>query len=527
MTTQTFSRRQTRGFSDFSAQFSEDQSLYATFLSRPFSQLSDLTEQIRLKSQSYSAGKRKLLVEVLHRQLGNTLSDLQRKNLDLLSGEKTFTIATGHQLTLFGGPLFLIYKVLHAVKLSQLFNDSQDEFKTVPLFWLASEDHDVDEIRSASLFNRQFTWETTQTGAVGRFELSDFEAVKNEVRELFAGREDNEFIRLLDGIAASTYGDWYQQFATKLFAHYGVLVLQPDDNALKSLFAPVMKEEISAGESYGKVLEANERLESRGLKPQANGRACNLFYLAEGRRTKIEPVDGQFSIGDQRFSQEELLQKLEREPENFSPNVILRPVYQETILPNACYIGGGGEMAYWIQLKSVFELYAVPFPLLLQRISFSLVDGGTRKKIEKFGFERDFFFRPVEEIKQTYLVQNTEDELDTTEIDSRFDELKTALIQKSRQVDAGQLSAAEAECARIEKQVDAFKQRLKKQVRQQHDQALKNLESVSQRLYPNNELQERALHWLNFAADGNFDALFEKVYEAIDPFEGRLVYLEV
>ena len=527
MTIQTFSRRQTRGFSDFSAQFSEDQSHYSAFLSQPFSQISDLTEQIRIKSHAYSTENRKALIEALDRQLNGKLSESQQKNLGLLSKDNTFTITTGHQLTLFGGPLFLVYKVLHAAKLSEAFNSSQSEFTTVPLFWLASEDHDVDEIRSTSLFSKTFTWETAQTGAVGRFELDDFEAVKNEVRALFAGREDNEFVGIIDGITASAYGDWYQQFATKLFAHYGVLVLQPDDKTLKSLFVPVLKEEISSGKSYEKVLEANAKLESSGLKPQASARACNLFYLSDGKRTKIEPVDNQFVIGEQRFTKDELLKKAESEPENFSPNVILRPVYQETILPNACYIGGGGEMAYWIQLKGVFELYNVPFPLILQRISFSLVDGGTRKKIEKFGFDSEFFFRPVEEIKQTYLLQNSEDELDTSEIDHRFEELKSALIEKSKQVDAGQLSAAEAECARIEKQVDAFKQRLKKQVRQQHDQALKSLESISQRLYPNNELQERALHWLNFAADGNFSTLFEKVYEAIDPLEGALVYLEV
>jgi bacillithiol synthase len=526
MTTTTISRKALKQFSAFSAAFGQNQTPFEQFIQRPFHSFSDLTEQAKLKQSAYSPETRRVLVQTLRDQLGNEISEQQRQNLDLLAGDNTFTITTGHQLTLFGGPLFLLYKVLHAVRLSELFNATQNEFRTVPVFWLASEDHDVDEIRSTPLFGKNLTWETGQKGPVGRFSLEDYTSVFAELKEFFATKPESEILALLENLPADQYGPHYQQFASRLFRDFGVLVVQPDRRELKQLFVPVLKKELTEQGSFAAVQETNKALEKAGWTPQAQARACNLFLLNGGRH-RIDPSVNGFTIDGAAYTKEALLQLIDERPERFSPNVILRPVYQETILPNLAYIGGGGEMAYWIQLKDVFELNNVPYPLLQQRNSLLLIDGGTAKRIEKIGWEFDRFLEPKEQLRKDYLLANDAGQLDFSEIQEYFQTLRLALISKAKDIDVSLESFAEAETVRMAKQIESLEQRLLKQVKQQHEQALKSIDAICDRFMPGNVLQERYFHWLNFAASGNYSRLMQQVHEAIDPFQGDLIVVEL
>lgn len=468
-----------------------------------------------------------MLVAALTEQLGNAISDKQRRNLELLAADNTFTITTGHQLTLFGGPLFLLYKVLHAVKLSEAFNASQNEFQTVPVFWLASEDHDVDEIRSTPLFGKDLVWETEQKGPVGRFSVEDYAAVFAELKAFFVSKPESEILALLENLPTENYGAHYREFASRLFSDFGVLVIQPDARALKQLFAPVLKKEIEEQQSFAAVQTTNNELEKAGWNPQAQARACNLFLLNESGRHRIDPSVNGFTVDGIAYTKETLLQLVDEQPENFSPNVILRPVYQETILPNLVYIGGGGEMAYWIQLKGVFELNNVPYPLIQQRNSLLLIDGGTNKRIEKLGWEIDRFFEPKEQLRKEYLLENDAEQLDFFAIREHFQTLRLALITKAKEVDVSLESFVEAETVRLSKQLETIEQRLIKQVKQQHEQALKSIDAVCDRFLPHNTLQERYFHWLNFAPSGDYSPLLAQIHEAIDPFQSDLIVVEL
>lgn len=525
--TTTLSRTSLKQFSAFSAAFGQDQTPFAPFIQRPFHSLSDLGQQAQLKKNAYSAQNRQVLTAELERQAGNTLSASQRANLDLLKDENTFTITTGHQLTLFGGPLFLLYKVLHAVKLSEQFNAQQTAFKTVPVFWLASEDHDVDEIRSTPLFGKELTWETEQVGPVGRFSTEDYQRVYSELQSFFEGKEASGLPQLLKDLPMDDYGTHYRAFAQRLFQDFGVLVVLPDSRALKTLFKEVVAKEIAEQPSFPAVQETNARLQQAGRNPQAQARACNLFLLDETGRHRIDPSVNGFTIDGKACTREELLQLVEEQPESFSPNVILRPVYQETILPNLVYIGGGGEMAYWIQLKGVFDAHKTVYPLLQQRNSLLLIDGGTAKRIAKTGWDLTRFFEPKEQLRREYLLENDADQLDISAIEAQFQTLKLAMIQKAKAVDISLESFAEAETVRMAKQLEAFGQRLTKQVKQQHEQALKSIDAVCDRFMPHNQLQERYFHWLNFAPSGEYAPLLEQIYEAMDPFESGLIVAEL
>ena len=522
MDSRQIQRQELSVFSKFSKAFT-DQTAFAPFLNKPFTALKDLHAQAAEKLAGYSDQNRQVLADSLFQQAGAYFSEKQLANLALLREKNTVTITTGHQLTLFGGPMFLVYKVLHMAKLAAAFNESQTDYKAVPIFWLASEDHDLDEVRSAHLFGKTFTWETPQTGAVGRMTTADFTQVLADFKALFEGKESQ--IEKLLTCDQTEYAAFNQEFLTRLFSDFGILVLQPDSAALKKMFVPVLTRELETSCALPAVEQVNERLLSFGWTPQAQAREINLFLLSDGKRSRIERAGSSYLIDGKTWSSDELLAFAQDHPEQFSPNVILRPVYQETILPNIAYIGGGGEMAYWVQLKEVFAAHQTIFPLIQQRNSLHVIDSGMLKRMEKLDFQVQDYFQSADLLKKAFIAQNSADEVDMSEVYEAYEQFKRALISKTRSVAQSLENMAEAESVKMQKQLEQVEAKLIKQVKQTHEQALKSIEFVCERFMPENTLQERYFHWLHFAADGNYADFFQRIYERIDPFCGDLMLL--
>lgn len=521
----TIARDKIKQFSSFSQAFG-NQSTFGQFLTAPLSSVSEIHAQAQKKKAVYSPQTRRNLVQVWKDQIGSYASESQKQNLQLLENEHTFTITTGHQLTLFAGPLYLIYKVLHVVRLAEEFNQSQTEFKAVPVFWMASEDHDFDEVRSTRLFNQKLTWESAQTGPVGRFNMHDFNEVHETFKSFFEGKE-TEISELIAIAAKTDYASYQQEFISKLFAEFGVLVLQPDNRELKRAFLPVVLRELSGNEAHQAVQQQNKLVEAAGYKPQAYSRDCNLFYLRAGERLRIEPVANGLAVDGKVYSTNELTALAESEPENFSPNVILRPVYQETILPNLVYVGGGGEMAYWIQLKGVFEVHQTLFPLIQQRVSIQLIDGTLKKRMDKLNWPGERYFSPKDDLKKLFLKENEGDDLDLSQLYSEFNALRATMIDKAKSIEPTLESFAEAEVVRMKKQLESFEQRLVKQLKQRHEQVLQSIDFISERIIPENSLQERYFHWLQFAPSGAYTELLKQIHAEIDPFEAALVVIDL
>lgn len=524
----TIARDKIKQFSSFSHAFG-NQSTFEQFLTAPMSSIMDLHHQALKKKEAYSSETRKNLVQVWSQQIGSFASESQLSNLKLLENEDTFTITTGHQLTLFAGPLYLIYKVLHVVRLSEEFNRSQTQFKAVPVFWMASEDHDFEEVKSTHLFNQKLTWESPQTGPVGRFKMTDFDEVRAQFSAFFEGKE-TEINELLAISEKADYASYLQEFLSKLFSEFGVLVLEPDHRDLKREFVPVILREISSDSAplaHHAVLNTNKLIEATGFKPQAQARDCNLFYLKAGERLRIEPVENGLAIDGQIYSLEELSKLVAEEPENFSPNVILRPVYQETILPNLVYVGGGGEMAYWIQLKAVFYVHHTLFPLIQQRVSIQLVDGALKKRMDKLNWSDERYFESKDDLKKLFLKENEGDDLDLSVLYSEFQTLRSTMIEKAKSIEATLESFAEAETVRMKKQLESFEQRLVKQLKQRHEQVLQSIDFISERIIPENTLQERYFHWLQFAPSGGYQELLNRIHQEIDPFEAELIVIDL
>ena len=322
---------------------------------------------------------RKVLVDVLNQQydqlaiqskgISKQVLDVVRSNIQLLGKENTYTITTAHQPNLFTGPLYFFYKIIQAIQLAAELKKQFPENNFVPVYYMGSEDADIAEVGSFTIGGVMHQWNTKQTGAIGRMKVDD------GLLQLLQNIEGYWAVKPAGKEALATLKEAYQKGNTIIeatlhlvhayFGKYGLVVVQPDDAALKSLFTNVMEKELVSQFSHKAIQPTLKKL-SANYHVQSEGRELNLFYLKDDLRARIELKGEVYNIVDTNinFTQSEILKELKDHPERFSPNVILRGVYQETILPGVVFIGGGGELAYWMELKNVFEEVGVHYPVL-------------------------------------------------------------------------------------------------------------------------------------------------------------------
>ena len=441
---------------------------------------------------------RSTLVTALEKQYaGIEISEQTSANIKALSSENCFTITTAHQNNIFTGPLYFIYKILHTIKLADhcaaLFPDKQ----FVPVFYIGTEDADLDELNHTWIDGEKITWETRQKGAVGRMKIDKalvqlVDKMEGQLAVLQDGKTIIQAIRKFyregETIQQATF-----EFVNFLFGKYGLVVLLPDQAALKACMEPLFADDLRYQHASEIVTATGTKLEAAGYKVQATPRAINLFYLDEQLRERIETdADGYRVVHtDLRFTAAAMLQLLQTNPEHFSPNVILRGLYQETILPNIAFIGGGGETAYWLQLKELFDYYKVPFPVLVLRNSFLLVEDKARAQWAKTGFAMGDIFRPVPALIQELVQRDT----------SLPTQLNGSLEALQKLYDGFRAQAAAIDTT-LEQHVEALKtktvfrlQELEKKMlraaRRKFSDQQKQLEKIKERLFPGGGLQER------------------------------------
>lgn len=478
---------------------------------------------------SFPEEKRRILTQHLHGQYRSVEAAAPvAKNLESLNKATTFTVTTGHQLNLFTGPIFFIYKILHIIKLSEDLKKRYPQYDFVPLYWMASEDHDFEEINHAHVFNRTIRWETRQSGPVGEFETENWESVQNEAKAFFANHPGAPLAELLENYSGANLSEATFRLVHALFKDYGLVILNAHAASLKREFIPHMLREVETQFAEQEVLKSNEKLENLGYKPQIFARPVNLFYIGKGFRERIVLENGNYStekLG--KLSLAEIKAKIEAQPEQFSPNVVLRPLYQETILPNLAYIGGGAEIAYWTQLKGVFDACGTPFPILQVRNSFQLIDKNSQKKLDKLGLKSPDLFEDLNTLKTRYVEDHATEAIDFSAIEKLSMELQASLSGLITGFDPQLKSFAEAENTKITKQVEYVKAKIQKQQKAQFDSELKILEDLKNKLFPNNVLQERHDNFMSFCPDGQYESFIRGLYEHSDPWEKDLVILEL
>ncbi|WP_340074705.1 bacillithiol biosynthesis cysteine-adding enzyme BshC [Leptobacterium sp. I13] len=490
--------------------------------------------QITEKATSYSQKSRDILVDALVAQHENIhLYEATKKNLSLLKNSTTYTITTGHQLNLFTGPLYFLYKIIATINLVKKLKEQYPEYDFIPIYWMATEDHDFDEIRYFNYKGKKIQWdkqvENNNQGAVGAFSNEGLEAVSDLFsKELGIGKKADAIRKLFKEAYAkhNTLSEATRYLTNELFSEYGLVIIDGNDKQFKQLFIPYMEEELLKNTSYKKVSEQAEKLNSISYNVQVNPREINLFYLMENKRERIIEKDGIYFVNDTdlQWKKDDFIKHLNKNPERFSPNVILRPLYQEVILPNLCYIGGGGEIAYWLELNSFFNAVKVPFPMLLVRNSALILSKNQEQKLKKLNIAPQQLFLKRNELINQKIKDISDISIDFTPQKNHLKEQFKALYELAKQTDKSFLGAVKAqEVKQLKGLIKLEKRLLKAQKRKLNDHVIR-VRKIHEALFPNESLQERIVNFAEFYENYGNDFI-KTLTKSINPLQPGFIIL--
>jgi bacillithiol biosynthesis cysteine-adding enzyme BshC len=442
-----------------------------------------------------------------------------------LRDSNTFTVTTAHQPCLFLGPLYFIYKAVSAIKLAQRITASNTHgSRVVPVFVLGSEDHDLEELNHAQLFNKKLVWEPEQRGPVGSISATTLQTVMEELRALLGESEaaGAVFGRISSAYSgAGSFAGATQALLHDVFGAYGLVVLNTNDAALKRHFIPSMKDDLLGQTAFRVVGDTINQLHQAGFRAQASPREINLFYMRDGFRERIVLENGIYKVLNTGFSfpEAEILSELDAHPERFSPNVVLRPLFQEMILPNLAYVGGGGELAYWLERRSFFELSGVHFPVLVRRHSVMWLEQDVVRKIEKAGFTPATFFGDTETLVREFILSHASGEVSLRDELADLRRIYDSLATKARIIDPTLEKAVRAEEVKSVSGLEHWEGRLVRAEKQKHETTINQIRSLKQKLFPNNGLQERTENFIPYLLKyGNgFIASLIQQFEPFDP----------
>lgn len=438
-------------------------------------------------------------------------------NLESLKNPNTFTLTTGHQIVLFGGPLYTIYKVVTIIKLAEQLKEKHPNFHFVPIFWIHTEDHDFEEINHYySSFQQKHTYAGKFEGMVGDHILT--EQIKEVIPPQF---EDALQASYQPGVAMK---DAYRTFMHQLFDEYGLLMLDANAPALKRSFAPILEQELGNHLAQTQLNNTSRELDELDYKLQIKARDINLFYVDEGLRARISKVNGRFkAIGTElSWTLEEIQGLAQTSPEKFSPNVCLRPLYQEKILPNLAYVGGWAEVAYWMQLKGIFKEAGVAFPLLLPRMSATVAGQSQLDAWSELGMEKEDFRKPIASLNRKYVQRFW----DSSSFDQGQSEILSAVRKLHDQIAAESQSlgrTADALHTKTEKYLKNLEKKLMRHVRQKNAKHFKEMEQLKRAIQDDPLVQERT--WSLAALSISPKEFVQKVYTSCNPLDYSHQYL--
>jgi len=484
---------------------------------------------------------RNALVKVLHAQYQKLETvKLNNKVIDSLSDKNTFTVCTGHQLCLFTGPLYFIYKIISTINLSEGLKKKYPSYNFVPVYWMASEDHDFEEVSSVNVFGKKVVWNNPNAkGPVGRLETFSIDNAIAELKQILGESENaNELIQLLHDAYLKhnnlSYATRY--LVDHLFGEYGLVIIDAADESLKREFTLFIKDDILNNTNHVLVNNTIKELNLLGYEAQVNPREINCFYIRYGIRERIEltdmsPFEGGKGDGykvlntDIKFSKEDLINEIELHPEHFSPNVVLRPLYQQYILPNLAYVGGPGELAYWLEYKAMFDHHQIQFPVLIPRNFAILSDAKTNQQIDKLGLRQNDFFDDVELVIKKFISKNSNGvhfALEEEKLNAVFDDIETKAIT----VDKTLKGAVEAEKQKVLNSLKMIESKIVKAEKQKHEISINQIRKIKDKFFPETILQERydnmSAYYLKMGK--NFIPSLKEVFK---PFELDMNIIEI
>ncbi|MGI4021538.1 MAG: bacillithiol biosynthesis cysteine-adding enzyme BshC [Janthinobacterium lividum] len=486
----------TNSFSPTVIQYLENDAALKPFYSfRP-----DLDGFRQLLQHKKNTCKRSILTETLQDQYKKLpvkeVSELTQIHLDLLKQENTFTVTTGHQLNIFTGPLYFIFKIVTAINLAKDLKVEFPDKNFVPIYWMASEDHDFAEINHTQIGSKKVQWNEEVSGATGRISTKGIRQALNAYKGVLGIDHHAEELAQLVETAYTKFeklADAMRYLVNALFSKFGLVIIDADDARLKQEFALIIEKDIIQQNSFKNISATNEDLQKLGVHIQVNPREINFFYLLNKVRERIVFEDNQYKVLNTEiaFSEEKLKAEIAAHPERFSPNVVMRPLYQEVILPNIAYIGGGAEVVYWLELKANFDFYRVDFPILILRNSGLIVSKRATDKAEKIGLSLSDFFQNTTVLKTNWIKANSQNQLqlkqEWQELNAVFDRMK---LQNSK-IDPTLGPSTEAIQKRLEHAVFNLEKKLVKAEKRNYETRLNQIDQVKAELFPGGSLQER------------------------------------
>ena len=513
MQTEKIDLTETECFSSFFLDYIKGDEKLQEFYETPPS-IDNFSQQI--SNRNFPTGHRETLAKVLKEQYQRlSTSSKVSENIESLLSEKTFTITTGHQMNIFTGPLYFIYKIVTVINAAKKLNQKYPASHFVPVYWMASEDHDFDEINHFHLYGKKYQWTTNQTGAVGRFN-------PHELKELLAQLPGDVSIFERAYLENDTLANACRHYVNALFGEHGLVVVDADHTDLKREFEDVIKSDLLEHDPNALVTAQTARLEQLAYKTQVNPREINFFYLSNGLRSRLERTEDGFEVVDTdlKFSEVEIKKMIKDHPERFSPNVVLRPLYQEVILPNLSYIGGPSELVYWLQLKPMFDRFNIPFPQLMPRNFALVIPANEKRKWDKTGFETKALFQETHQLEKRWIKDHSSEDLsynDETEIISKA---YSSLQEKATSTDSTLSQHLETLSKQTINRLEKAEKKLIRAEKRKHTDALRQIEEVRNSLFPNEGLQERRNNFMNFYQD---DPMFiDELLKAFDPFDFRM-----
>ncbi len=495
-----------------------------------FPNLENFKFQLEEKSKTFNHSVRQPLVEVLKEQYANIdSSEFTKENIEALKDDQSFTIVTGHQLNLFTGPLYFLYKIISTINLTERLNLEYPNQRFVPIYWMATEDHDFDEINYFNFQEKKVLWNSDQKGGVGRFSTEGLKEVSDLLKSAFGTSKKASYLSNLFEKAYTTFPTLTEAtrfIANELFGEYGLVIIDADDTRLKQFLIPYCKNELLQNTSYKNVSATNQSFE-KNYKVQVNPREINLFYLKDELRERIVLENGSYKVlnTELTFTEDQILQELDKHPERFSPNVLVRPLYQEVILPNLCYIGGGGELAYWLQLKSYFEESGVSFPMLLLRNSAQIITKKQRKKLNKLDISFEELFLAQRDLIDQKVIENSSLEHDFQEKIKFLKQQFAELRETAGKTDKSFLNAVSAqEKKQINGLIHLERRLLKAEKRRQKD-LVQRITKLQNAILPNQKLEERQRNFSEYYLEYG-KSFIPTLKKSLDPLASSFTIIE-
>lgn len=523
--------RQTKCFSTTIIRYLDHDPQLRPFISH-FPTLEGFSEL--LKTKRLVETNRELLVEVLKKQyadldLTNLTNTKVLSNIDSLLHPNTFTVTTGHQLNLFTGPLYLIFKLVTTINLAEALATQFPDKKFVPLYWMATEDHDFEEINHTFIRREKIVWEHPAHGAVGPLQLNDIERVLQAYASLLGSSEHaQKLVKLVEQAYTqhSTLAEATRYLVHTLLGGYGLVILDANQPELKRTFSPIVLQDIVQQNSFKCINRSSHQLENVGIDIQGHTREINFFYLKDQLRERLVLKNGLYQVlhSNLVFDQEQLQQEVQNHPERFSPNVMMRPLYQEHILPNIAYIGGGSEIAYWLQLKSNFEYYQLDFPILVLRNSALIINQKQNAQLKKLGLRIIDLFDSIQTLQKKWVFSHTQHPLtlnqEWQELSIIFEKIKT----QASPIDVSLVSSTEAIKARLHQALLRLEKKLLKAEKRNHREALSRIDRLKNELFPQGILQERTENFGSFYARQG-ESFIQSLVESFRPLDFQFTVL--